>query len=44
MRASGPWQSPQASNLAVLSQSRVTLSGCLPGLKPTWQLMQASLP
>ena len=39
-----PWQSPQALNLAVRSHPWVTLSGCMPGLKPRWQLTQASLP
>ncbi len=42
--SSAPWQSPQALILAVCSQPWVTLAGCMPALKPMWQLMHASWP
>ena len=38
------WQSPQAVSFAVISQPAVWVASWIPGLKPRWQLVQASLP
>ena len=44
MSKTSAWQSRQAPILAVSSQPSVCSASCCPGLKPRWQLVQASLP